>query len=146
MTDIPREVLAPPNKNLPMPVHSARGVFRMSTDAARTISGFAKGGDVTKARNWTAVAAWFRRGGPMQHKTTPRGGSGPDSEIEDGLEEYQTEEARRATDKLFKATPEELGRVANQSRDLIDQGMEELQEEEGTGLVSQPPTKGEPET
>ncbi len=46
-----------------------------------------------KFRNWVAVAAHFRRGGPMKHKTTPRGGA------------------------------------SNQSRDLIDQGMEELQDE-----------------
>ncbi len=31
-------------------------------------------GDVVKARNWTAVAAWLRNGGPMKHKNTPRGG------------------------------------------------------------------------
>lgn len=47
-----------------------------------------------KVRNWNAVAAWFRRAGPMRHKNTPRGGA------------------------------------SNQSRDLIDQGLEELQGEE----------------
>ncbi len=46
-----------------------------------------------KVRNWTAVAAWFRKAGPMRHKNTPRGGA------------------------------------SNQSRDLIDQSMEELQDE-----------------
>lgn len=28
-----------------------------------------------KARNWNAVDAHFRRGGPMKHKNTPRGGA-----------------------------------------------------------------------
>jgi len=53
----------------------------------------------------------------MKHKTTPRGGAGCDPDIIDGLDEYQTEEARRAAEALMKATPEELGRAAmNQSR------------------------------
>lgn len=47
-----------------------------------------------KVRDWNAVAAWFRKAGPMRHKNTPRGGA------------------------------------TNQSRDLIDQGMEELRDEE----------------
>lgn len=75
-------------------------------------------------RNWLAVAAYFRRGGAMKHKNTPRGGSGSDPEISAGLEEYQTEKAEKATQALFQATSEELGRAA------VDQCRKELQEEE----------------
>lgn len=53
---------------------------------------------MTKFRDWVAVAAHFRRGGPMKHKTAPRGGA------------------------------------TNKSRDLIDQSIEELQEEEEQNL------------
>lgn len=59
----------------------------------------------------------------MKHKNTPRGGAGPDAEILEALEELrekqdellesmQTPEAREALQKLFEATPEELGDAA----------------------------------
>lgn len=48
----------------------------------------------------------------MKHKNTLRGGAGPDTEVEDGLEEYRTDERRQAAEKLFEATPEELGDAA----------------------------------
>jgi hypothetical protein len=78
----------------------------------------------SKFRDWLAVAAHFRRGGAMKHKNTPRGGAGSDPEIVDGLDEYQTDEARKAAEALMKATPEELGRAA------VNQGKKELQDEE----------------
>lgn len=56
-----------------------------------------------KVRNWNAVAAWFRRGGPMRHRNTPRGGA------------------------------------SNESRDLKDQGREELEDEEYDEKVSEIP-------
>lgn len=37
-------------------------------------------------RNWRAVGAHFRRGGPMKHKNTPRGGAS--NQTRDFLEEY----------------------------------------------------------
>lgn len=65
-----------------------------------------------RGRDWVAVAAHFRRGGPMKHKNVPRGGAGPEEDVKDGLEEYQTDEQRHAVEKLFEATPEELGDAA----------------------------------
>ena len=43
-------------------------------------------------RDWGAIAAHFRRGGPMRHKNTPRGGDGPDPLVEEGLEEVEKED------------------------------------------------------
>jgi len=37
-------------------------------------------------RNWRAVDAHFRRGGPIKHKNTPRGGAS--SQTRDFLEQY----------------------------------------------------------
>ena len=43
-----------------------------------------------KPRDWAAVAAHFRRGGPMKHKNTPRGGANSnDPEIEEALAERE---------------------------------------------------------
>ena len=39
-------------------------------------------------RDWNAVDAHFRRGGPMKHKNSPRGGAHKDEEIEDALSEH----------------------------------------------------------
>lgn len=80
-----------------------------------------------KFRNWGAVAAWFRQGGPMHHRNEPRGGAGPDPDIIDGLAQYQTEKQREATEAAFKATPEELGRAAV---DQCRKKHQELQEED----------------
>lgn len=44
-----------------------------------------------RGRDWNAVAAHFRRGGPMRHKNTPRGGAGADSLVEEGLDELEEE-------------------------------------------------------
>lgn len=55
-----------------------------------------------KPRDWHAIAAHFRRGGPMKHKNTPRSGAGRDPEIEEALQE-------RAEKKLFEAAPKESG-------------------------------------
>lgn len=60
---------------------------------------------MTRFRDWLAVAVHFRRGGPMKHKNSPRGGA------------------------------------TNESRDLIDQSMEELQEEEGQDSEQRPEEK-----
>lgn len=43
-----------------------------------------------KGRDWNAVDAHFRRGGPMKHKNTPRGGAKKDDpEIEEALDERE---------------------------------------------------------
>ena len=42
-----------------------------------------------KTRNWNAVAAHFRRGGPMKHRNEPRGGAS--NESRDLLSEYKEE-------------------------------------------------------
>lgn len=50
-----------------------------------------------------------RRGG---YHTNPAVYKRSDDDTQERLEEHQTEEARRAADKLFEATPEELGKAA----------------------------------
>jgi hypothetical protein len=80
-------------------------------------------------RNWSAIAAWFRRGGPMHRRTAPRGGAGHDPDIIDGLEQYQAEKQHEAAESLFKATPEELGRaVVDQCRKELQPGQKEDRE------------------
>jgi hypothetical protein len=48
-------------------------------------------------RNWQAIAAHFRRGGPMQHKNTPR--QGGRNESRDLLEEAREEEEETLGEK-----------------------------------------------
>lgn len=49
-----------------------------------------------KARDWNAVDAHFRRGGPMKHKNTPRGGA--QNESRDLLAELEQDDERLTHD------------------------------------------------
>ena len=57
-------------------------------------------------RNWTAIAAHFRRGGPMKHKNTSRGGAGLDPEIEEALREEEEKVGKIHRRKLKRRTDE----------------------------------------
>lgn len=48
----------------------------------------------------------------MKHRNAPKGGSGTDPEIAEGLEEYQTEKHHEAVNRLFEAAGEELTSAA----------------------------------
>jgi hypothetical protein len=56
---------------------------------------------VPKVRNWNAVAAWFRNGGPMKHKNTPRGGARNDSRdlVDQGREEMEDDTRLNSTEE-----------------------------------------------
>lgn len=52
-----------------------------------------------KVRNWTAVAAWLRNGGPMKHRNTPRGGQ--TNESRDYLAQAEEDDVHPSEDTLL---------------------------------------------
>lgn len=71
-----------------------------------------------KGRDWNAVDAHFRRGGPMKHKNTLRGGAKKnDPEIEEALEEM---EDKRMSERWTNYTAMKCARCGKEVKRLTE--------------------------